>query len=905
MTNQREQTPRRADRRHAATRQRVDPAAFLPLAVAKTALPQRLRAGVDRQRLLDLLDTATAKPVTLVCAGAGWGKTMLVSTWAETRPAPVAWLSLDGHDNDPQLFWAYVLAALRVAGALTPDNPLAEMGSVPADERERRDRLAAGLSRVPERTVLVLDDFHEIDDPQILREMNDLLRYPPQPLGIVLVSRTWPALALHRLRTSGRLAEIRAEDLAFTTDEATALVRGHGLTLVPREVGTLLDRTEGWATGLHLGAGFLGGANGARSIEDFAGDVRGVDTYLTDEVLAGRSRRERWFLLQTSICERLCADLASAVTAQQDAQRTLEQLEHDNDFVVRLGAKPLWFRYHHLLREALGHRLSLETPTTITQLHRRAARWYSGNNSIIEALTHAIAARDWTYVGQVVANQAAPLILSAHRAGLVKVLQQVPPEKMTSTPELILGAALLLFHAGDYEAIPARVARARELLRRRRDPAARRAVEMMLYTLELMTDRTLGDMPAIIDRCTHLLELLAADPSGDGVVAAQHRAIALSNRGLALLWTGQPEAAARELWAAANAARTAGLELTEVNATGHLALLQIICGSAHEADQLATGARDVADQRGWRYTLQSVAAHLARALVDLERHDLDAAEEALREGTRAHHSNPEAAQRLVLLGVEARLAAARGEPARARLFLAEAGRDRSPNLHVPMLDRWLSLIEAEVNLSAGLPGPREHRDPGLAPDRALDFPERIIRARAAFARRDLRGADELLREHPTTLSQTVATVEAGVLGALVADARGQATRAVDLLAEAVALAAREGIRRPFFTLSGNRLDEIFNRLRLLGGDTPFIEQALSEARATRKLPTGAASRHGLSEREGEVLRYLPTMLTAAEIATDLGVSVNTVKAHMRSIYRKLGAARRSEAVAVARESGIL
>ena len=226
-------------------------------------------------------------------------------------------------------------------------------------------------------------------------------------------------------------------------------------------------------------------------------------------------------------------------------------------------------------------------------------------------------------------------------------------------------------------------------------------------------------------------------------------------------------------------------------------------------------------------------------------------------------------------------------------------------MHVPTLDRWLSLIDAEIALAAGEPEPAELGDAGGVADPTLDFPLHVARARFAFAARDVRRAEELLRAAPSVLAHTVATVEAGVLGALVANARGHATRAVDLLAEAVALAAREGIRRPFFTLSGNRLDEIFNRLRLLGGDSPFIEQALSEARATRKLPTGAASRHGLSEREGEVLRYLPTMLTAAEIATDLGVSVNTVKAHMRSIYRKLGAARRSEAVAVARESGIL
>jgi LuxR family maltose regulon positive regulatory protein len=870
-------------------------------AAAKTAPPQSLRAGVDRGRLFDVLDAATRKPVTLVCAGAGWGKTQLVSAWARTRPVPVAWLSLDQHDNDPQLFWAYVMAALHAAGAVPPDHPLAGTPSVPADDRERTRRLTAGLGHLPNRTVLVLDDFHEIDDVRIMREMDDVLRRPPAPLRVIFISRTLPALALHRLRADGQVAEIGAEDLAFRGDEAAALVRGRGLTLAPPDVRRLLDRTEGWAAGLHLGAGFL--AVGRRSIADFAGDVRGIDDYLIDEVLAGHSSSAHRFLMQTSICERVCAGLAEAITGEHDGQRVLERLEHDNDFVVRLGVKPLWFRYHHLLREALGHRLSRENPTEVAELHRRAARWYADNDSVMEALNHAVTARDWPFVGRIVATRAAPLILSAHQPAMLRILRRVPPEEMDSTPELIFCTVVLLFDAGDYEAIPARLAGARELLRRQPDAAARRPTEIMLLTPEMLAERAVGAMPAVIAVSTALLDLLTGGFTGNGVLATQQRAVALNHRGLALLWTGQPEAAARDLWAAASAARTAGLELTEISAAGHLALLQILCGSAREAAHLAAGARELAERRGWGYTLQTVAAHFAQALVDLERHDLDAAQEALRQGSRAHHGNPEAAQRLVMLGIQARLAAARGEPARARLFLAEAGRDRSPRLHAPTLDRWLSLVAAEVAHAAGRPEPPGNVDGIRAPDPVVDLPDQVARARHAYASGDLRRAEHLLRACPTTLAHTAATVEAGVLGALVADARGQATRAADLLAGAVHLAVREDIRRPFLVLAGDRLDGLLQRLQLLAGGEPLIEQAVNEIRAARRTTAGTV--HGLSEREAEVLRYLPTMLTAAEIATHLGVSVNTVKAHLRAIYRKLDVARRSEAVDRARRSGIL
>ncbi|MEU4428896.1 helix-turn-helix transcriptional regulator, partial [Actinoplanes sp. NPDC024001] len=705
-------------------------ASTLPLTAAKTARPRALRAGVDRPRLFAQLDAAVQEPFTLVCAGPGWGKTMLVSAWAQTRGAEVAWLSLDRHDNEPGLFWAYVIAALRAAGALTEGNPLAAMGSVPTDERERAHRLAAGFALLPQPTVLVIDDFHEIDDQRILTELNDVLRHPPEPLRIILISRAEPALALHRLRTAGRLAEIRTGHLAFTGEEATALIDRHGLTLPPADVGVLLERTEGWAVGLHVGAGFLADPGGGRSIADFAGDVRGIDEYLTEEVLAARSRRQRRFLLQTSICDQICADLANAITEQDDGQRILEQLEHDNDFVVRLGARPLWFRYHHLLREALGHRLQREAPRAVTELHRRAARWYANNNSVIEALEHAVAARDWAYLGRVVTAHASPLIVSAHRPALVRILRQIPADRLAGTAELVICSALLLFHAGDFTALPARLDQARELLRHRPADASSRQAEITMYALQWTADRACGDMPAVADNTNRLLDLIATAPA-DGAAQAQQRAIALNNRGVARMWTGDADAASRDLAAAVGAARAAGVELAELNATGHLALLQAMCGSVHEAARLTAVADELAERRGWSYTLQAVAGHVAAALVGLERHDLGAAEEAIRRAIRAHQVDSEAAPLLAIAGAQARLAIARGEPARARLFLDEAARHRNPRLRAPALDDWLAVVAAEADLAAGHADRVAQHLAGPAATAMFTLAARIVQARAA------------------------------------------------------------------------------------------------------------------------------------------------------------------------------
>jgi LuxR family maltose regulon positive regulatory protein len=261
---------------------------------------------------------------------------------------------------------------------------------------------------------------------------------------------------------------------------------------------------------------------------------------------------------------------------------------------------------------------------------------------------------------------------------------------------------------------------------------------------------------------------------------------------------------------------------------------------------------------------------------------------------------------MVWLGAEARLALAQGQPTKARGFLEQAWRQRDPRMRAPGLDRWLLLAESEVDLMTGVPERVEARYAGSARGDGPSMPEQVIRARAAFALRDLERAENLLAWTATSMSETVATVEAQILTALIADARGHGMQAVDGLAGALALAEREGIRRPFIAMGGDRLASLLDRQNLLAdGSMPFGADILNAMKATVRRSRPSYPAGSLSEREVEVLHYLPTMLTAGEIATELGVSVNTVKAHMRSIYRKLEAARRREAVTRAYDCGLL
>jgi LuxR family maltose regulon positive regulatory protein len=572
--------------------------------------------------------------------------------------------------------------------------------------------------------------------------------------------------------------------------------------------------------------------------------------------------------------------------------------------VVPLGATPEWYRYHHLLRDVLRHRLTLENPTSVPELHRRAARWFAAHQSIPEALGHAVAARDWSYVAQMVITQAAPLILSANPSALMRLLGEVPPEELSSTAERMVCAALLLFHAGDYDAIPDCLQGARALLRSRPQDS-RLPVEIALRALQVCAYRVVGDMPALVGEATRLLAD-AADPRFAQLPSlVQYRAIGLDGKGTALFWTDRLDLADRYLWAASTAARAAGVEPVEISATGHRALLEVMRGSVREAARLAGEALGMAERWGWLHAPQSLAAYLALALVHVERDEITEAVGALQRGHRALRGET-AALRMIWWGAQCRVALARGEVTRARALLDDARRQRDPRMRAPAVDRWLLLVESQADLMTDRPERVEARYATLARVDELTVAEQVCRARAAFAMGNLQWAHTLLPGSPAVTSETVATVAARILTALIADARGQRAHATVSIAAAVALAQVEGISQPFVALASDRLAGLIRRGEV---DTPqnrdFVTRvgvaiAGVSAGASPSSPAG-----NLSEREAEVLHYLPTMLTAGEIAVELGVSVNTVKAHLRSIYRKLEVTRRRQAVVRAHEQGLL
>jgi LuxR family maltose regulon positive regulatory protein len=857
----------------------------LPGSGADPARP-RLPAGlVWRPRLIEAIDAGVRGTATVISAGAGWGKTTLVASWRSVRSAsgPIAWLTLTDEHNDPAVFWSDLIRAMAAVGVVLPGSPPATHGP------DLQRWIGAGAASLRTTLVVVLDDVHKLVDRRVLGELGGFLRGAPGRLRFVLSGRHCTGIPLHQVRVAGDLTEIGAADLGFRVNEAADLFTQLDRRMPVEQLAAMVRHVEGWPVGLRLTLPVDG--------RPFA--ERAAESYLIDEVLAGQPGVHQRFLLRTSVPDRICGPLADALTGQQDGQEMLEQLAGANLFVEPVGAGP-WFRYHPTFRAALRHRLRSSEPEVVPQLHLLTARWHAVAGDALPALTHAAAAADWQLVAELVVRRGLPLFATADRVDFVEVLDRIPPERLADSAELAICAAIIAYHRGDLQGMPRPLGVARAM-RAAAVPPALETVDVALGLIESSTlVRWQGDMPRLSEISTELIADIATVNEDQGRELVQYRTLALANKAVAMLWLGRLDHADRYLWAAAAGARDAGLPLVAVSALGHLALLAYFRGSVREAEEHATAAMDIARRIDAESRPGTGSARLARALIESERgRDIEANDE-LRRALQTGGEIPEAALAVLAGLVRARLLTDRGDGIGARAALRQAWTEVRPGLVSPLLARLTELAESEIDLVDGETAAVVDRYGG---GRRLAPSEQLCLARAYLAGRQTAEAERLLGLARASADR-ISAVTAWVLTALTADAHGHGGQAGEALQQALTLAEPESIRRPFQHLDAARVLAVAERQqRLAEPRYPAAESVLAEI--TGELPTVPPAALPLSERELEVLQHLPTMLTAGEIAENLNISVNTVKAHMRSIYRKLGAGRRREAVVAARRLGLL
>src|SRR5664279_2690495 len=433
-----------------------------PLLETKLHVPRRRRGLVARTRLNERLRRAAESTLTLVSAPAGFGKTTLLAEWLAAAPADgrcAAWLSLDQRDNDPALFWTYLITALRTAAPGVGAGALSLLQSPQPPIEVVLASLVNDLHATPNDVVLVLDDYHVIDSRDVQDGMAFLLDHLPPQIHLVIAGRADPTLPLARLRGRGELVEIRAADLRFTPDEAAAYLNEvMGLVLTAREVAALEGRTEGWIAALQLAALSMQGRDDVTAfIAGFTGDDRYIVDYLADEVLHRQPEHVRQFLLQTSILGRLTGPLCDAVTGHEGGTAMLEALDRGNLFLVSLDDRRRWYRYHQLFADVLRTRLFDEQPAWVPDLHRRASDWYEHNGDRSEAIRHALAGEDFDRAASLI-ELAVPALRQGHQeVTALRWLRALPDEVIGRRPVLSVAYAWALLSIGELEDVERRL----------------------------------------------------------------------------------------------------------------------------------------------------------------------------------------------------------------------------------------------------------------------------------------------------------------------------------------------------------------------------------------------------------------------------------------------------------------
>jgi LuxR family transcriptional regulator, maltose regulon positive regulatory protein len=853
--------------------------------------------------------------VTVVAAQAGSGKTVLLRSWISEAGLSerVAWVPVGGDERDPQHFWLAVLGALRrTASGSALVAPLTAAPDM--DGWAIAERLLTDLAPLADRIWLVVDDVHELG-PGALQQLELLVMRAPPQLRFVLAARHDVRLGLHRLRLEGELAEIRTDDLRFTLAEAAELFAAAGVELDEPTLAVLHERTEGWAAGLRLAALSLAGhPDPGRFAAEFTGSERTVAEYLLAEVLDRQPEPVRRLLLRTSILERVNEELAGLLTGDQGGERLLQDLEAANAFVVPLDASRTWFRYHQLFADLLRLELRRAAPGEVVALHGVAAGWFAGHRYPVQAIRHAQAARDWGLATRLLAGHWPGLHLDGQAATIHELLAQFPAEASAADAELAALAAADELAQGSLEAAERYLGLAER--GSASVPDGRRGqFQVLLGVVRLLRARQRGNLLAVAEEAERLqaaaeaAEAAQCDlaPPARAALGQDLRALALISLGSTAVRTTRFEEARRHLEQGVVLARRIGRPYLEFTGLAYLAEVEIYRSYAQAAER-SRQAVELARRHGWTDEPATGIAYYVLADVLAWQGRPEEAEAWIQRAERTvrAEAEPGAGEAVHYVRGMLELAQGRDADALAAFRAAErlAGRLASPDLLVARTRAWLLLVRERL-------GDPERAEQALARLGEHDRERGEIRIITALLR--------LAQDDPSAAAATLAPVLDGsapvpraswltyafLLEAIARDALGDPDAAGRTLEHALDLAEPDGVLAPFLLSPAPGLLE--RQVRQHTAHPALIAEILSLLAGQAPAPPAGPRPllEPLSDSEIRVLRYLPTNLTGPEIARELYVSHNTVRTHVRHLYAKLGTHRRAEAVASARDLGLL
>jgi LuxR family maltose regulon positive regulatory protein len=906
------------------------------LLASKFYVPPNRQDLVQRPRLLASFDAGLGGKLTLVSAPAGFGKTTVLSEWVRGCGHPAAWLSLDENDNDPSRFLIYLIAALQRIDSTIGVDVQAVLGESLLPRFEvLLTRLIGEMERLPEKTIIVLDDYHLIDSKSVHHVMNFLIEHLPPTIHLVIAGRADPPLPISRLRVQGKINEVRTSQLRFTQKEADTFLNDlMGFDLSSDSIATLEARTEGWVASLKLAALSMQGRHDwPEFIAEFSGSHRYVIDYLVDEVLARQPEEVQTFLRRTSILERFCAPLCEYVVGGEADTDIIDYLDRSNLFLIPLDDHREWYRYHHLFADFLHQRLRESERDTMPELHRRASEWFENEGLVDESIQHALAAGDMERATRLVDGIAADLLVRADSNKLLKLVEQLPSDLCKGYPMLCILHAWALLFMGDLE----RVEPALSLVESNQTNVPGTPNPGYLKTVRAYLASRQGDLHQSIQLSEQALEEMS-EVTPDRFT--------LIFRGSAVIWLGLNHRLlgnldkARELFLeAAEINQKAGNYYAALASFEQLAELALIRGQLHQAVDLYRSGLKLA--QNWKDTLgkphgslmAAAGPQLGLGTVLYQLNDLAGAEVHIQQSADLFELGEHWAK-MHSYTMSAYLKQAQGDfETCAELFRKASDIDNTVKDRRPSTSDRLRLTQLAILLSRARPEMAHllmeayrrveslgvHANDEVDFSSSADYPrERIYSELASLLIALDRAAESLplltpLLAAATTMKRHGDEIRYLVMISLAQHALGNAQAALDSLRQALNLAEPEGYIR-LFVDEGHPMAELL-QLAIARNISPgyanmllvAFPENIRSAVTIQKEPAGNTQLLAelLSEREIEVLRLMAEGYKYQEIAERLFVSINTVRHHTRHVYGKLNVNNRTQAIGKAKELNLL
>ena len=884
-----------------------------PLLRTKLCVPPIQSNRVTRPRLFEQINRGLDKALILISAPAGYGKTTLVSSWLRETGVPSTWLSLDEDDNDPIRFLQYFITALQ---KIVPTIQLDLLGVLqdtqPASYKYLLNILINEIAGRTAPFVLVLDDFHTIHARSVLEMFIHLLEHIPPQMHIVLLSRTDPPIPLSRLRARNQMVDIRADQLRFTREEiAIFLNEAIGLKLSADDITALEARTEGWIAGLQLASIALQGSNDLHGfVSAFTGSHYYIMDYLAEEVLRLQTETVRSFLLQSSILDRMCGSLCNAVivadtTEPIDGQAMLETLEQLNLFIIPLDSERRWYRYHHLFADVLKRRLEQLVPHLLSDLHRKASRWYEQNGFIYDAIHYALMAGDQARAAQLVDQNGCLLLMRGEVNNLLSWIDAIEPDSQ-ALPWIAIQKGWALCLTGQLDRAEGPLHTADQLISSLEPTDDARTMSGAVTAARAYRANMQGETRLAAKYARQALECLPA--SND--FSCSLRSVATSILGDACWLEGNLAEAQRAYADAVLISQAAGNIHMVIITNSNLADILVELGQLQQAARLYSETLKMATSSDGQISPLAEKVYAGLSRVSYEWNHLEDAEKYVQQCIELSRSwgsfESQAIGYVMLAGLEH----VQGNPEKARGAMHAAEQLiseysftpwRSNSLKSALARLWI--VQGDLERAFYLvqkSGITVDDIPGEGEISYLQEPLYLTLLRLHQARGDYDAAlalSERLLQKLDGTKRTGWVIEILVLQALAFQGKKDNDQALAVLEKAFLLAQSERYMRLFLD-EGEPMAKLLYQARSHRIGTGYAAELLSAMGNAfgSALPPTELLIEPLTLRELEVLKLIEAGCSNQEIAAELVISMPTVKRHISNIYAKLGASSRTQAV---------